>query len=417
MTTDTPAGSEHRSSFLVEHERIISILGLYLACIVVLGPNVRFSEWSMRPEDNPSSCEGMAWVEGHMDLPARGVDVADYHGKFYNVFPPLWPIVCYAFYAFQMWAIGGPPVMYPLVMNLLISVPMPLLVFCAFRHAGLRPAWAAVMSFQLFAGTCMWTVATGMHEAWIYSLQLVLANTGIAMVAIGLLGRQRFWLAGLGVLIASWCRQTTLAFALPVIVLAWRSERRGKALLQAAIPLLIALVVPMTLNAIKFDNPLETGYRYIFAKGDTTIGVYNPDGSISVFAPRFVPEHFYSMWLHLPSIDFTFEGLRIEGNKGGNAIWFATPILLLVFFDARRWWKDPRRRWLMLATFPIIVAHLFYHGPVIGQPGMYRYSLDFVLIWLIAVAPETTSGRRQGFALFSLGWSVLYFYTITRGFL
>ncbi|MCB9853554.1 MAG: hypothetical protein H6819_10695 [Phycisphaerales bacterium] len=408
------------SSFLVRHERILSLCALYIACIVVLGPNVRFSAWSMSPEQNPASSEGMRWVEGYKDLPGPNTDVAHYKGHYYNIFPPLWPILCYAFFSFQTWAIGGPPVMYPLVTNLLISVPLPLLVFWAFRQTGVRPAWAAMLAFQLFAGTCMWTVGTGMHRAWIYSLQLILANTGIAMVAAGLLGRQRFWLAGIGVIIASWCRQTTLAYALAVIVLAWRSERRGKALLQAGIPLFIAMAVPMVLNQIKFDSPFETGYRYIFDPvGDpnSTLGVYDEDGKLTVFSPRFVPRHLYSMWLDLPSIDFTFEGLRIEGNKGGNAIWFATPLLLLAFVDAKKWWADPRRRWLMLSTFPIIVAHLFYHGPVIGQPGMYRYSLDFVLIWLIAVAPETTSGRRQGFAVISLGWSVLYFYTITRGFL
>lgn len=420
LATDGPARLKASRSFLVRHERIISLCALYIACVVVLGPNVKFSAWSMSPEQNPASSEGMRWVEGYKDLPGANTDVALYKGHYYNIFPPLWPIICYAFYGFQTWAIGGPPVMYPLVTNLLISVPLPLLVYWAFRQTGIRPAWAAVMAFHLFAGTCMWTIATGMHRAWIYSLQLILANTGIAMIAAGLLGRQRFWLSGIGVIIASWCRQTTLAYALAVVVLAWRSERRGKALLQAGIPLLIALAVPMTLNRVKFDSYFETGYRYIFEpEGDpnSTLGVYDATGKLTVFSPRFVPQHLYSMWLDLPSVEFTHEGLRIEGNKGGNAIWFATPLLLLVFIDVRKWWSDPGRRWLMLSTFPIIVAHLFYHGPVIGQPGMYRYSLDFVLVWLIAVAPETTHGRRQGFALMSLGWSVLYFYTITRGFL
>ncbi len=420
MSEDALKPTARPESILVRHERVISIAALYIACIVTLGPNVRFSAWSMSPEQNPASSEGLCWVDGRLDLPAPNTDVAHYNGRYFNVFPPLWPILCFAFYSFQIWAIGGPPVMYPLVTNLLISIPLPLVVYWAFRRTGIRPAWAATLAFHLFAGTCMWTVATGMHRAWIYSLQLILANTGIALVAAGLLGKPRFWLAGIGVIIASWCRQTTLAYAMAVIVLAWRSERRGKALVQAGVPLLIALAVPMGLNWAKFDSPFQTGYRYIFepeGDPDSTLGVYDADGKLTVFSPRFVPGHFFSMFLDLPSVEFTHEGLRIEGNKGGNAIWFATPLLLLTLIDTRKWWADPQRRWLMLSTVPILVAHLFYHGPVIGQPGMYRYSLDFILIWLIAVAPETTGGRRQGFALISLGWSVLYFYTITRGFL
>lgn len=417
MSSESQASS---TSVFVRRERIISIVGLYLACLIVLGPNVRFSQWSMTPEQNPAVCEGMMWCEGRLDLPDGGVDIATYQEKYYSVFPPMWPIVSAAYFTIQDWIIGPPAVMYPIVTNLLISIPLPILVLSAFRRTGVRPAWAAVLSFQLFAGTCMWTVATGMHQSWIYSLQLVLANSGIAMVASGLLGRQRFWLAGLGVLVASWCRQTTLAYSLAVVVLAWRSERRGRALLQAGIPLAIALAVPMTLNQLKFDSPIDTGYKYIFdAESDSMnlTGVHNADGSVSVFSLRFAPRHFYSMWLDMPSVELALDGLHIEGDNGGNAIWFATPLLLLVFLDARRWWADPVRRWLLISTIPIIVAHLLYHGPVIGQPGMYRYSLDFVLMWLIVVAPETTKGRRQGFALLSMGWSVLYFYTITRGYL
>lgn len=401
-------------------ERWLAVAFLYLACLVVLGPTVRFSQWSMAPDDNQAAAEAMAWVNGHLDVPSRGGDIAVYDDHFYNVFPPLWTIICYVYYKLQILLVGPPPIWYPILYCLVVAVPIPGLMYAAFRRTGVRPAWAAVLAFHMIAGTCLWTISTGLHRGWIYSLQLVLAQSGIAMVVIGLFGARRFWLAALGVLIASWARQTCLAYALPVLVLAFLSERRWKSMSQAAIPLVIALVVPMTLNYMKFDSPFDSGYRHIFQPGedpDNATGVYDDDGSIDIFAWRFVPRHFYSMWLDPPGIDFTHEGLRIEGNAKGNAIWIGTPLLLLAFIDAKRWWRDPRRRWLMLATVPIILAHLFYHGPVIGQAGYYRYSLDFALVWLVAVAPETETGRRRAFATASLFWSLLYFYTITRGFI
>lgn len=393
---------------------------LYLACLVVLGPTVKFSQWTMSPDDNQSAAEAMAWLEGRLDLPSRGGDIAVYDGRFYNVFPPLWTIVCYIYYSIQLWLIGPPPIWYPIVYSLVVAAPIPGLIYAAFRSSAVSPKWAALLAFHMIAGTCLWTVSSGLHRGWHYSLQLVLAQSGIAMVAIGLLGAPRYWLAALGVLIASWSRQTCLAYAVPVVVLAWMSQHRWKALMQAAVPLVIALAVPMTLNALKFDSPLDSGYRHIFQPGEDPLnatGVYDDDGTIDVFAWRFVAPHAYSMWIDAPNVSLTHEALRIDGNAKGNAIWIGTPLLLLALIDVKRWWRDPRRRWLMLATLPIIAAHLLYHGPVIGQAGYYRYSLDFVMIWLLAVAPETTTGPRRTFALTSLLWSVFYFYTITRGFI
>lgn len=71
----------------------------------------------------------------------------------------------------------------------------------------------------------------------------------------------------------------------------------------------------------------------------------------------------------------------------------------------------------MLTTLLVIFVLMMYHGPVIGQAGCYRYSLDFVVAWLVIVAPWTDGSRRRWVSIPGMMWSVFYFYMITRGYI
>ncbi|MFH1417929.1 MAG: hypothetical protein ABII12_06550 [Planctomycetota bacterium] len=408
--TDTPGASNL--------QRVMTLVLLYVALLIVLGPAVQFSQWHIGPDNNQAAAEAMAWLDGRLDLPSRGGDVALYKDHFYNVFPPLWTLICFAVYAMNSLVFGEPLVFWTVLFNIVLAGPVPLAFYWAFRRSGAGTLWAPVLAFGAIAGTALWPVAAmlaGTRTAWIYSIQLIMAQTGLAILLADVLGRRRFWLGGLGILIAAWSRQTCVAYALPLLWLAWRSPHRKNALIRAGIPLVITLAIPMTLNYAKFDSPLETGYRYIFDDPNRVDAdpVRGPDGSVDIFAWRYLPSHAYHMWLSLPTeIDLTPCGLAIQGHGKGTAVWFGTPLILLVLVAFRQWWADPRRRALMLGTIPVIFGTLLYHGPTIGQAGYYRYALDFLPIWLVVIAPWTDGPKRRWFTLACLAWSVLYFYMI-----
>lgn len=396
-------------------KELLVVVALYVACLAVMGPSLRLSQWYVAPENNQGAAEAMSWLAGRWDLPTGGGDVALYHGHYYNVFPPLWTIICYMVYGLHQAILGPPVVFFMLIYVAIVAAPVPLLCYWVMRRSGLNPPWAALMAIYLLTGTCLRTEATLCQRGWIYSIQHVLSQTGIAIVLIDLLGRRRFWLAGIGVLIAAWSRQTGLAYALPVLWLALRSARRGRALTAAGIPLALTLIVPMALNAIKFGSPFETGYRYIFEGQASPLDhrVRGPNGQVEVFAARYVPEHLYYMWLSPPHFEFKHDGLEISGAAVGSAVWFGTPLLLFVLYDIRRWWRDPVRRALMISTLPIIAALAAYHGPGFGSPGYYRYSMDFVIVWLAVIAPWTAGPTRRWVTIGCAAWSVFYFYMLT----
>ena len=137
-----------------------------------------------------------------------------------------------------------------------------------------------------------------------------------------------------------------------------------------------------------------------------------PDGNIQVFGWRYLPAHAVDMFLTPPQIELDLQGFKIGGGAR-TAVWFGTPMALLIFWDIRRWWGDPVRRSLMLSTLPVILILLLYHGPMIGSVGYYRYTLDFLIIWLAVVSPYAVQPGRKRWTFIMLAWSVFYYYMLT----
>lgn len=415
MQQPSPVGADESS---LGRRRVILIALLYAVCLSTAGPRLRISQWYLAPETSEAAAEALAWLDGRLDIPAHSGAMAEYQGKNYNVFPPLWTMVCFVLYGINILLYGEPLGILTPVYALILIGPIPLLFFLAFCRAGCSPVWAAVMAYYAICGTCTLPDTSMINQtqtAWTSTVQHLLAQTGMALIAIDLLGRRRYWLAGIGVMIGAWSRQPCLAYALPVVVMALCETRRWRALLAAGVPILIALAVPAVLNTLRFGSPLETGYQYIFYHQGHPMhsDLLGPDGKIHVFHSKYLTRNFNEMFVWPPEIYLSHEGLRIIGRRPGTGLWYGTPIFLMALTHAAVWWRDPRRRWLMLATLPIIVANLYYHGPTDGVGGYQRYTLDFGLIWLIVIAPWTEAASMRWLTLGCLSWSVLYFYLLT----
>jgi hypothetical protein len=396
---------------------IVTLVLLYVAALVVLGPSVQLSQWSVGPDNNQGAAEALAWLDGHLDLPSRGGDIALFNRHNYSIFPPLWTIICFVVYGLNQLVFGEPLVFWSWLYAFIIAAPIPLLFYVAFRRSGTSRYWAPVLAFYAVAGTCLWPVAgmlSGTRTAWIYSIQHLLAQSGLAILLIDLLGRRRFWPAGLGVLIAAWSRQPCYLYAIPVLWLAWKAPNRRGAVIRAAIPIGAALAVTFSLNWAKFNSPFESGYNYQFAeiKLSENDRIRGPNGEAQIVAWRYVLPHAYEMFVSPPEIYWAHNGPVITGSGPRNALWYGSPLFLVSLLGARRWWRDPTRRALMLSTLPVIFVAMIWHGPTEGSPGYYRYTLDFGLIWLAVIAPWTAGPRGRWLTLVCLAWSVFYFYML-----
>lgn len=183
------------------------------------------------------------------------------------------------------------------------------------------------------------------------------------------------------------------------------SKRRR--LLFAVIGIAIAVGVPMTLNALKFGNPLETGYQRLYAGRTDPIG---RRAQSALFSLRYVPMHARAMNTAYPAWDIRAGTLFPDvSDANGGSIWLTSPLLLAVFTTARRWWADPARRVLMLGTLPVIAGLWCYHTTGANGAGCYRYALDIIPLWLLVVAPYCRGPRGLPLTLGCLAYSALYF--------
>lgn len=354
----------------------------------------------------------MAWLDGRIDLETRGGDTALFENRAYSIFPPLWTLISYAVYGIHKVGIGEPVVFPTLLYIAILAGPIPWLFYLSFRSSGADHTWAAVLALYGIAGTCLWPVASMCQFGWIYSNQHVAAQIGLAVMLLDLLGKKRLWLAGLGLMIATWSRYLCIFYAGAILWVAWNQTRRYHALLRAGLPIAVTIALPMILNWTKFGSPFQSGYQYIYAgtQGGELDKVLQPDGSLKFFAIANMPLHAYHMWLAPPWFDFSFQGLQINGPADGTGLFYGSPILLFLWVDLKRWWRDPARRALVLTSIPLILALLAYYGPGYGTPGYYRYTLDFSLVWLAVMAPWTQDAQRRRLTLICLLWSVFYFY-------
>lgn len=419
------------------------LIGLYL----VVGPKITLSRWRVTPEGNTALDEALQWRQGSLALSHRFYECAEVDGRCYNVVGPLFTLlsVVATFLASLGAALsralgieGASAGFSPLMYVGLVALPLPLVGFWAFRTVVKSSAWAAVLTAYLIAGTGLTPVLATCRGGSIYYINHVLAVVGLLVFAADLLGRQRIWPAAIGLCMAAWSRQTTCLYALPLLWIAWRgadamsptrdddkpltrvatqSPQRPHAsraarpvrrrLVVATIGVAIAGGLPMMLNTLKFGNPLETGYRRLFEGRGDAIG---RRGHEAVFGLRYVGMHAWAMNVAFPRWDIRAGALYADTSAvDGASIWWSSPLLLAIFVTGHRWWSDHKRRALMLGTLPVIAGLMCYCTTSANDAGYYRYSLDFIPIWLLVIAPYTTGRRGVPLTLACLGYSALYF--------
>lgn len=389
---------------------------MHIAILVVVGPKVRLSQWAVGPEDVQPAAEAMAWLDGRLDLPSRGGDVAEFEGRYYVHFPPLFTSICAAVYGVQRWFGVSPLAFWGMLYVLIVAAPIPTLLMMVFRRAGLAAVQAALLTFYMCAGTCLWPVAGILGtRGWIYSIQLLTAQTGLALFLVDVLGKRRIWVGGIGLMIAAWSRQTTILFAPALLWAAWQSPNRQRALAFAMIPLAVTVAVPMGLAWAKFGSPFESGYQYIYAGRTDALAEHarGPDGRVQVFGTRYVGHNARMMYAALPKFDVGMQGLTIQGKEDGTSLFLCSPLLLLVFWDMQRSWRDGLRRWLITCSLGVNAALLLYHYTGHDAGGYCRYTLDFTLVWLAVIGTGAFEGWKRWFTAVCMGWSVLYFYLVT----
>jgi len=411
----------------------LMLVGLYL----IVGPKITLSRWFVTTGGSTAAAEAVAWRNGTLELPKPFYEDAKYEGHHYNVVGLAFVILTVIGTTVTDWLGGGPDQFCSPLYVALVALPLPLLGYWAFRTVGRSPPWAAVLTVCLIAGTSLRPMLTRAGDSDIYAINHVLAVSGLLILSADLLGRRRIWPSLIGLALAAWSRQTTCFFAIPLIGLAAMQapsrlpaaaplqaalpttggatvdppllspRRRSRKLIAALLGVAVVAAVPMTLNWLKFGNPLETGYRYMYAGRLDKIAL---DAHRQLFGPAHLLRHAKAMHVAYPVWDVRGSELYpVTDDIEGGSIWLTSPLLLAVVPTIPYWWRNRPARSLMLTSFLVMFAVMGYHTTGAQRAGFYRYSLDFIPVWLVVIAPYLSGRRGIPFTLGCLAYSTLYF--------
>lgn len=360
-------------------------------------------------DENIQIAEAQAWTHGELTLPERKWDTALVDGRVYSHFPPMFTFLSLP----AVLMFGGVPHWY--VVAFLI-IPVLVLSYLLFLQVTKKPGPALALSIGLVCGTSALPVLEYVTRgAAPYYVNQMLGVIGQLLILLGLLGRPRLALAGIGFVVAFLSRQLTIAYILPILAVAWiaapieaRTRRVAAALCFGA----IAAGTSLTLNALKFGSPFDSGYMYLYI--DRPEDNFSRDAKAhGLFSPHFVARNLYHMNLGLPNLHQIEMGgeteYHLRPDTWGTGIWWTSPLLLLVLCDIRRIWSDPLQRSLLIAAALVMTALLFYHSTGFRQRGFNRYSLDYVPVLFALIAPTAMRGWRKWFSGAAILWSVIYF--------
>lgn len=406
-------------------------------------------------KENIQIAEAQAWWKGQLDLSERKWDSAVYNGKVYSHFPPLFSFLSALTTPFY----DGVPHWFVLGV---VVLPIPILAYAVMRRvvphtfdAKEVRRWGAFLALGLVCGTSALPVLEKtLRGASPYFVNQALALTGVLVFLREYFGKRRLALAGAGIIVAAWSRQMTLAYFLPLAWMAFRStasagagltEKCGDQGLRFAPPQatnlgpyqgrvartphsfmasmvslgltgLLAVGVPMAMNWLKFEHPLESGYMYVYEGREDDIFVRDARAH-GLFSTWYLPRNLYYANLGLPEIQGITRGEQREWyltpNDWGTGIWWTTPLLLYLFADWRRIIGSPRERALLIGAGLAYIGLMMYHSSGFEQRGLNRYSLDYLpALYAMAAPASVATARRKWLTAGMVAWGLFYFASV-----
>jgi hypothetical protein len=388
--------------------RLVLALGVYLGCTVVFfacAPRQLLTEHTAY---NHYALLADAWLRGKLDLghppPAytQNNDFAEFQGKYYVSFPPfpavlLLPLVKLAGTPenlrdgqIWLWLAGvGPAVLF--------------LVLEKLRRMGEsnRSELENLLLSWIFAfGTVYFFTA---EQGTVWFAAHVVAVALVALYLLAALDAERPLLAGTAIALAFVTRGPPIAllgvfFPMQVWKKAWSGSFKqtdwrlvAKKMAPFALPCVLVIGVAVWHNRARFGT-LEFGHEHLTVGWRARIDKWG-----------LVSYHYLARNLAIVTSSLPFYNKappRFQINTHGLALWFTTPLYLLLF-----WPREKSFVWrsLALSAAPVFLAVLLYQNSGWLQFG-YRFSNDFAVFLFAMLA---TGGYRFGRLFYALAaWGV-----------
>ncbi|HEY0192255.1 MAG TPA: hypothetical protein VGC42_14135 [Kofleriaceae bacterium] len=288
----------------------------------------------------------------------------------------------------------------------------------------LRRLVAAGLSHRSVADD-LWLVATLAFGSVLYFAAVqgkVWYTTHVVGVALALgyawasIEARRPVIAGLALGAAALTR-TAMAFMVVLFVceawrmaggrVAWRAERGamlralGRRLLPFAAPVIGFALLGCLYNYVRFGAPTEFGHTYLEVRQQAQIEQFG------LASYHYLARNLAVAFTLLPELVPHAPYLQIGGH--GLALWFTTPVLLLVVWPRER---NALHRALWLTVLVVALPSLLYQNSGWVQFG-YRFGLDYLVFLIMLLAIGGRPLTRVARALIIAGIAINLFGALT----
>ncbi|MFN4141762.1 hypothetical protein [Aestuariivirga sp.] len=278
-----------------------------------------------------------------------------------------------------------------------------------FRHFGLDSACRAWALAAVGLASPLYYVSLRGDGVWFFAQSTAFFCLALALHQV--LIRRNLVLAGVALGAAMLSRQMSV-FYLPLLFLIFLREEplfritpeRLKAAASLCAAPAFALLLYFAYNHWRFGDPLDTGYDYIFAGGETNSMLGKRVAEHGLWSAAYVPFNLFYTFLQGFHAEFADPArLDLTGlDPAGSSLLAASPWLLLMFFAPAR--RLTFAAVAMAASFTLMM--LFYHSNGFSQYNTQRYALDWLPAALCVAGPLVTPERLPWVRLL-VTWGIL----------
>lgn len=161
---------------------------------------------------------------------------------------------------------------------------------------------------------------------------------------------------------------------------AWRADRRRllrglvRTLSWFGAPLAAFAIAGIAYNLVRFGSPTEFGHTYLEVRQQLQIEQFG------LASYHYLARNLAVAFTLLPELSARPPYIQISGH--GLALWFTTPILMVLLWPRER---NPLHRPLWLCVLAVALPSLLYQNSGWVQFG-YRFSLDYLVLLILLLA-------------------------------
>lgn len=360
---------------------------IYFAAFTLIQIPAIFNFYDNQGAHNPYILFAQSLLEGRLDLAHAVIpsDLIVFKNNFYLPYPPLPSVLLVPFVAI----LGMDHVNTVAVATIMACISL-YLMYSIFFRLHIAKDYLNWILVAVFFGTGYWFAIITTHH--VYAFAQITSFMFQLLVINELLGKRRWWLAGVYIGCAFLCRQLTIFYIIFAAGFMFYLHREGKEritlrdLVWLCSSAGLFVLFYLGYNYARFGNPLDTGYEYIHYVGILRRRVEE----YGVFSGRYVLFNLYSFLIK--GFNVEFEGSRYLSIKDmdlwGTSLLSASPFLIA---SIKASWPKILKISTWATIIVILFAQLFYHNNGYHQINTSRFSLDFLPLLLLLTALGATA--------------------------